>query len=351
MYRPTEFFLRRCAGIACWSAVLLLAATAAHAAPQEGRWQGIGRPATPAEVRAWDIDVRPDFQGLPKGSGSVARGQDVWESKCASCHGVFGESNQAFTPIVGGTTAQDIQRGHVASLIKGADQRSTMMKLAQVSTLWDYINRAMPWTNPRTLSVGEVYAVTAYILNLADVVPNDFTLSDANIREVQKKLPNRAGMTSSHGMWVVHGEADVRNPPCMRDCVVEAQIASVLPAAARSAHGNLAQQNRVIGPVRGVPTVAQSASAPVAAVEQVHALANKGVCLSCHQVDRKLVGPGFREVAAKYRGDAQAQAQLAAKIKRGGQGAWGAVAMPPALNLDDAEIAGLTRWILDGAPD
>ena len=67
------------------------------------------------EVAAWDIDVRPDFKGLPAGSGTVAKGQDVWEAKCASCHGVFGESNEVFTPLVGGTTAEDIKTGRVAT--------------------------------------------------------------------------------------------------------------------------------------------------------------------------------------------------------------------------------------------
>ena len=69
------------------------------------KFPGLGRAATPAEVAAWDIDVRPDFKGLPKGSGTAEQGQELWEAKCASCHGVFGESNEVFTPIVGGTTA------------------------------------------------------------------------------------------------------------------------------------------------------------------------------------------------------------------------------------------------------
>jgi cytochrome c len=63
----------------------------------------IGRAATAKEIAAWDIDVRPDFKGLPKGSGTVSAGMKVWEEKCASCHGVFGESNEVFTPLVGGT--------------------------------------------------------------------------------------------------------------------------------------------------------------------------------------------------------------------------------------------------------
>src|SRR5438477_13042597 len=97
-------------------ASLLLLALAANAAD---RFPAVGRSATPAEIRAWDIDVRPDFKGLPPGSGSVERGQKIWDDKCASCHGTFGESNEVFTPLVGGTTAADIKAGRVASLVTG----------------------------------------------------------------------------------------------------------------------------------------------------------------------------------------------------------------------------------------
>ena len=134
-------------------------------------FEGLGRLATSEEVKAWDIDVRPDFVGLPKGSGSVAKGMEVWEAQCASCHGVFGESNEIFTPIVGGTTAEDIKKGRVQSLKDGSSpQRTTLMKVPTLSTLWDYINRAMPWTAPKSLSTEEVYAVTAYILNMGGIV-------------------------------------------------------------------------------------------------------------------------------------------------------------------------------------
>src|SRR5687767_1407943 len=169
------------------------AMTIALATPAVAQFPGVGRPATPAEIKAWDIDVRPDFKGLPAGSGSVQKGQKVWDDKCASCHGTFGESNEVFTPIVGGTTAEDIKRGRVKSLTAG-EQRTTLMKLPTLSTLWDYINRAMPWNAPKTLTTEEVYAVVAYILNLGDIVPADFVLSDRNIAQVQQRLPNRNGM-------------------------------------------------------------------------------------------------------------------------------------------------------------
>ena len=171
----------------CRKATLLLALLAAcTAGAQTDRYPGVGRGATAKEVAAWDIDVRPDFKGLPEGAGSVAMGMAIWESKCASCHGIFGESNEFFSPIVGGTTKEDIKSGRVARLNDPSfPGRTTLMKLSSVSTLWDYINRAMPWTQPKSLSTEEVYAVTAYLLNLSGVLPDCFVSSDKNIADVQ----------------------------------------------------------------------------------------------------------------------------------------------------------------------
>src|SRR5438477_1504593 len=197
---------------------LLLGVLPAQAGPP---FTGIGRAATTAEIAAWDIDVRPDFKGLPPGSGSVAEGQKVWDAKCASCHGTFGESNEVFTPLVGGTTAQDVKTGRVAALTKPDVARTTLMKLSTVSTLWDYVRRAMPWNAPKSLTTNEVYAVVAYLLNLGDILPDDFVLSDRNIAEAQARLPNRNGMTRDHGLWGVKGKPDVANAACMNDCASE----------------------------------------------------------------------------------------------------------------------------------
>src|SRR5574343_1158802 len=251
-----------------------LLAMAGMAMAQSEKYPGLGRVATPKEVAKWDIDVRPDFKGLPAGSGSVAKGQDVWEGKCAHCHGIFGESNEFFSPLVGGTTAEDIKTGRVANLTRqDFPGRTTLMKVATVSTLWDYINRAMPWTNPKTLSTEEVYAVTAFLLNLGGIVPDDFTLSDKNIAEVQKRMPNRNGMTTAHAMWPgkeFNGttKPDTANVICMKDCAPEPKHASLLPDFARNAHGDLAEQNRLVGQQKGADTTrpeGKGAAAPGAA--------------------------------------------------------------------------------------
>jgi len=309
-------------------------------------FEGIGRAATADEIAAWDIDVRPDFKGLPKGSGSVAQGQKIWDARCASCHGTFGESNEVFTPLVGGTTADDIKSGRVKSLTQPDVVRTTLMKVPTISTLWDYIHRAMPWNAPKSLQTDEVYAVLAYLLNLGDILPDNFVLSDANIAEVQKRMPNRNGMERFAGLWDVRGRPDVANVACMKDCETEVHLASVFPEYAKGSHGDLAQQNRLIGPTASAPA-GQSAAVPSAPKPAEPAdIAKSHGCFACHNVDRKVVGPAFKDVAAKYKGDASAADRLAKKILTGGSGNWGSVPMPPNTTVSPADAAALARWVL-----
>jgi len=351
--------------------LLILVCTSTAQAQQN--FQGIGRAATPAEVAKWDIDVRLDFKGLPPGSGSVAKGQDVWEAKCAHCHGIFGESNEVFSPLIGGTTAEDIKTGRVANLSRtDFPGRTTIMKAATVSTLWDYINRAMPWNAPKSLTVEEVYAVTAFLLNLGNIVPDNFVLSDKNIAEVQARMPNRNGMTTQHAMWPGkefggHPKPDTANKICMSNCAPEPKLASLLPDFARNAHGNLSEQNRLVGQQKGADTTrpegkglspagSAPAAAPAAAPSAPKAEANseskaaiallgKHSCTACHALDKKLVGPGFNEIAKKHAGKAD---YLAGKIKAGGAGVWGPVPMP-AQSLPEADAKTIAAWIAKGA--
>src|SRR5690606_5274764 len=256
-----------------------------------------------------------------------------------------GESNQFFTPIVGGTTAADMERGRVAALADGSEpQRTTLMRLSRLSALWDYTRRAMPWTEPKSLSADEVYAVVAYILNLGGIVDDDFVLSDRNIGEVQARLPNRDGETFYRPMWDVAGKPDVHGDACMRDCATSMEVHSMLPSFARDAHGNLALQNRTVGPVRGADTTrdaprtleearaiasaasGEGAAAGMAATGATGADAADGQaparlvqeqgCLACHARDQALVGPAFRTIAAKYDGSADAAARLERSIRR-----------------------------------
>jgi len=231
----------------CRNAVLclvFLALSGLAAAQSVAMMAGLGRDATPLEVAAWDIDVRPDFKGLPAGSGSVAQGQAIWEGKCASCHGFFGESGEKFSPVIGGVQQQDLATGRVANLVTpDYPWRTTFMKVATLSTVWDFINRAMPWTAPKTLQTNEVYAVLAFMLHLSDIVPDDFTLDEKTMHEVQQRMPNRNGMTTDHALWPGQefGGAkrpDTHNVACMKHCTPEPGLSSVLPDFAHDAVAN-----------------------------------------------------------------------------------------------------------------
>jgi len=310
----------------------------------------LGRPATAAEVRAWDIDVRPDFQGLPPGRGSVEQGEALWLERCANCHGDFGDSNEMFAPIVlGNVTEADIESGQVAALTDPASVRTTFMKIATLSTLWDYINRAMPWNAPKSLTTDEVYAAVAYLLNLAYVVDYDFVLSDQNIAQVQQRMPNRNGMTRDHGLWSVNGTADVVGSSCMVDCPADITITSSIPEYAMDAHGNLKDQMRDYSPFPGIQTVAEAVTAGpgTGSMEQLGApiklMRNSG-CLGCHQMDQPLVGPAFTAIRARYEGQ-QASDLLVGKITGGGQGVWGSAAMPPMPQLDPDAVVTMARWL------
>jgi len=341
------------------------------------QYEGIGRTATPMEVKAWDIDVRPDFKGLPKGSGSVAQGQDIWETKCASCHGTFGESGSVFFPLIGNTTHKDAETGHIATLQLGSNvtSRTMIMKLSTVSTLWDYINRAMPWTAPKSLKPDEVYAVTAYLLNLGNVLPDNFVMSDKNIAEVQKMIPNRNGMTTKHFLWPGKefggtSKPDVQGSSCMKNCLVDPKVGSFLPNYAMNTNGNLAEQNREIGAVRGINTdipmyggaaiKASSVIAPAAAsgakalhaikTDEIMPLLQKNNCTACHAVGTKVLGPAFKDVAKKYDGRSDGVSYLMGKIKSGGGGLWGAVPMPPS-GASDADAKKIAEWLSQGSVD
>ena len=330
-----------CAALVVAGGVFALAAFAQVATPRFG----LGRAPTAAELAAWDIDVRPDGHGVKKGRGTVQQGQAIYDAQCASCHGTFGESN-SYMVIAGGVEPDDTKTGRAARLRDATAVRTVGNKLNHASTLWDYINRAMPWTHPQSLRVDEVYAVTAYVLNLNAIVPEDFELNDRNLLTLP--MPNRNGLTREHGMGSPAAKPDVQGSLCMKDCAADVTVASALPDHARGAHGDLGQQVRAFGPYRGVASAA-SGAALAAAKPPPKELATQFGCVACHAADRRIVGPGFAEIAAKYAQRADARNYLAGKIRSGGQGVWGALPMPPQ-SLKDEDAAQLAQWILAGSP-
>jgi S-disulfanyl-L-cysteine oxidoreductase SoxD len=166
----------------------------AHA---QGRY-GIGRTATPAEIAGWNIDVDRDGNNLPSGSGSVSHGREVFDQQCAACHGTKGEGGVG-DQLVGG-------QGTIAS---PKPVRTVGSYWPYAPTLFDYIRRAMPLNAPQTLGNEDVYAVSAYILNLNGLVAADATLDAKALAAI--KMPNR-------NMFVGDPRPDVKDPACTTDC-------------------------------------------------------------------------------------------------------------------------------------
>jgi S-disulfanyl-L-cysteine oxidoreductase SoxD len=144
-----------------------------------------GRPATPQEIAGWDIDVSPDGAGLPPGHGDVSQGEAIFGEKCASCHGAHGEG-KPMDRLVGG----------IGTLRDKKPEKTVGSFWPYATTLFDYVRRAMPLDAPQSLTPDEVYAVSAYVLFLNGIVPQDATLDANNLANV--KMPNRDGFVSAY---------------------------------------------------------------------------------------------------------------------------------------------------------
>jgi S-disulfanyl-L-cysteine oxidoreductase SoxD len=194
---------------------LILAATIAHAG--EGTHFGYGKPATPAEIAGWDIDVRgDDGVGLPPGKGTVAKGAEVFAEQCSACHGTFGEGEGRYPKLVGGngTLRDDRPEPTIGSYWPFAP------------TLFDYINRAMPMPAPHTLPAADVYALTAYILNLNDIVGSEFVADRDSLPKV--KMPNHDAF-----IWT-DPRPDTKSRPCMNACIDPAAVKITSTAEGRN---------------------------------------------------------------------------------------------------------------------
>lgn len=187
-------------------ALALIAGLLLAAPVQAGEKLGVGRLATPEEIAGWDIDIRPDGHGLPVGKGTVAQGEPLYMERCAACHGEFGESAGRWPMVAGG-------QGTLAS----HDPVKTVGSYwPYPATVMDYIRRSMPFGNAQSLSNDELYAITAYVLYLNDVITDrDFELNDKNFSAL--KLNNELNFfdddreTAERTFW--------KKDPCMKDCL------------------------------------------------------------------------------------------------------------------------------------
>ncbi len=268
-------------------AVVVAVAATEEMAPARPGGFGLGRTALPEEISAWDIDVRPDGLGLPVGSGDVWTGEEVFVENCAVCHGDFGEAVGRWPVLAGGRD----------TLTREDPVKTIGSYWPYLSTVYDYINRAMPFGYAQSLEPDDIYAITAYLLYVNDIVGDDFELSNENFLDVE--MPNADN-------FFMDDRADVELPlfstePCMEGCKASVEItmhASVLDvtpdteedtASATPAVAEVATTEVV------ADVVAEEAPAEAPAAEVVQAAvpdpalvaAGEGVfraCRACHQV-------------------------------------------------------------------
>lgn len=247
---------------------------------------GLGRPALPEEIAAWDVDVSPDGTGLPEGSGSVEDGEAIFADYCAICHGDFAEGVDNWPKLAGGADTLDRE-----------DPLKTVGSYwPYLTTTWDYVHRSMPFGNAQTLTPNEVYAIVAYILYSNDLVDDDFVLSNENLLDVE--MPNAEGFilddreTSEAHFWTAE--------PCMTGCkdtveiTMRAAVLDVTPEETRAKKvQELIRRTRPEPSREDVTAAAVPADQPateVAASAEVDpelAAAGETVfkkCKACHQV-------------------------------------------------------------------
>ncbi|MEZ5797029.1 MAG: c-type cytochrome [Paracoccaceae bacterium] len=169
---------------------------------------GLGRPALPEEIAAWDVTVLPDGTGLPEGSGDVTMGDEVFAEKCAACHGEFAEGLDSWPVLAGGE----------GTLTDRRPVKTIGSYWPYLSTVFDYVHRSMPFGQAQTVTNDEAYAIAAFLLYSNGLVEDDFVLSKANFAEIT--LPNVDG-------FYPDDRAETEYPlfsaaPCMADCRSEA---------------------------------------------------------------------------------------------------------------------------------
>lgn len=161
----------------------------------------LGRPATEAEIAAWNIDVFPDGKGLPPGKGSVAQGQQIYDAQCASCHGPQLEGGNMAPALAGG----------MGTLTTSHPIKTVGSYWPYTTTLFEYIRRAMPFEIPKSLSNDDVYSLSAYILYKNGLLKFADTVDAKTLASL--KMPNRDG-------FIVDNRPDVKRRRCMNNCAV-----------------------------------------------------------------------------------------------------------------------------------
>ena len=190
--------------------LIMISLSISFSSHAENRKYNIGKIATKIEIAGWDIDVRPDGVGAPKGSGNAIDGEEIYVNRCASCHGDFGEGVDRWPALVGGD----------GTLASHDPEKTTGSYWPYASTIFDYVYRSMPFGEAQTLTHDETYKLVAYLLNMNEIIDEDYVLSEKNIGKI--KMPNAGGFLLPDPRPDVTKYKD--GQPCMKNCDVPVKI-------------------------------------------------------------------------------------------------------------------------------
>ena len=301
---------------------------------------GIGSTATAEMIAGWDIDIRPDGTGLPEGMGSVTDGEGLYEAQCASCHGLFGEGEGRWPVLAGGEGTLDTLH----------PEKTVGSYWPYASTLWDYIHRAMPYTAPQSLTDDEVYAISAYVLYLNDIVDDDFVATKESFAQV--RMPNEPN-------FFIDNRPDVQNTRCMNDCADPSQFEIVTTINGVTPTGHFKEDSGVAAThYEGNPSVAGGSNMSkegnsMKVVLSSEANAGKDVydkaCQGCHNMG--VAGaPKVGDAGAWADRIATGMGSLSSNAINGYQGASGVMpAKGGNMSLSDDEVKSAVAYMVESS--
>ncbi|MEE9454805.1 MAG: c-type cytochrome [Paracoccaceae bacterium] len=300
----------------------------------------LGRAATEAEIAAWDIDVRPDGLGLPEGSGTVTEGEEIFSERCAVCHGDFGEAVGRW-PVLSG--------GH-GSLGDDRPVKTIGSYWPYLSTVWDYIHRAMPFGDAQSLEDDQVYAIVAYLMYVNDIVDDeDFELSRGNFLDISlENAPNFMPDNRPETEYAIFTEA------CMDGCKDSVEITKHAAVVDVTPEETKANELRLA--ITSVVTAAQQTDAPEISeaapeaqstpIDTELAAAGEKVfkkCKACHQIGegaKHRTGPILNDLFGRIAGTTEDFKFSSAMIEAGTDGlVWDAATLDEFLIKPKAMIA------------